>query len=207
MENPERIWQLMSRVLTNEASTEEQEELFAVLEKNEQLQQQYELLKRLWKEKEDPVSDEENTRQAVISIINKAETEIDTFKRIRIRRRRRNIAIAASFLLLTTVGGWILLTAKRSATTAAGIATEQAAVKNEVLIAPNSSHPRSTLPDGTTVWLNAGSKLFLENDFAGNTREVRLEGEAYFDVVKRSGQPFICIPMGLIYMYWELPLM
>jgi ferric-dicitrate binding protein FerR (iron transport regulator) len=67
----------------------------------------------------------------------------------------------------------------------------------EILVAKNGSRTRSLLADGTTVWLNAGSKLFVENDFNGATREVLLEGEAFFDVVKKPGQPFIVHTSGI----------
>ncbi|MCU0353460.1 MAG: DUF4974 domain-containing protein [Cytophagales bacterium] len=48
-----------------------------------------------------------------------------------------------------------------------------------------------TLPDGSKVWLNADSKLKYPKVFAGSTREVYLEGEAFFDVVKNPKQPFV----------------
>lgn len=48
------------------------------------------------------------------------------------------------------------------------------------------------LPDGSLVWLNAGSKLdYNKNWHDSKTREVILSGEAFFDVVKKDGQPFI----------------
>ena len=47
-----------------------------------------------------------------------------------------------------------------------------------------------TLPDGTQVWLNEKSTLRLPTDFSGNTREVDIIGEAYFDVAKNVHQPF-----------------
>lgn len=56
---------------------------------------------------------------------------------------------------------------------------------------------RSLLPDGSTVWLNAGSKLFYQNDFTGTTREVRLEGEAFFDIIKNTSKPFIVHTAGI----------
>jgi transmembrane sensor len=46
------------------------------------------------------------------------------------------------------------------------------------------------LADGTKVWLNAGSRLVYPASFAGKTREVQLEGEAFFDVAQQSHQPF-----------------
>ena len=52
---------------------------------------------------------------------------------------------------------------------------------------------RSTLlmSDGTKVWLNAGSKLIFPQKFSGKNRKVFLQGEAYFDVFKNKGSPFI----------------
>lgn len=47
------------------------------------------------------------------------------------------------------------------------------------------------LPDGTVVWLNADSKLTYDENFRGNLREVHLQGEGYFEVVKDENRPFI----------------
>lgn len=47
-----------------------------------------------------------------------------------------------------------------------------------------------TLSDGSTVILHAGSKLDYPVSFTGNTREVNLTGEGYFDV-QHSDKPFI----------------
>ncbi|CAM3994469.1 FecR family protein [Pedobacter westerhofensis] len=48
------------------------------------------------------------------------------------------------------------------------------------------------LPDGTSVQLNADSKLDYPESFAGkNTREVTLTGEAFFDVKHDASHPFI----------------
>ncbi len=48
-----------------------------------------------------------------------------------------------------------------------------------------------TLPDGTIVYLNANSKIEYPKQFALNTREVKLSGEAFFDVARDVKCPFI----------------
>jgi transmembrane sensor len=47
------------------------------------------------------------------------------------------------------------------------------------------------LPDGTHVWLNAGSSLQFPAAFTGKQRNVTLKGEAYFEVAKNKQKPFI----------------
>ncbi|HSI74500.1 MAG TPA: FecR family protein, partial [Lunatimonas sp.] len=48
-----------------------------------------------------------------------------------------------------------------------------------------------TLPDSSTVMLNAGSRLYYQENFSGELREVFLEGEGYFEVQKKLDRPFI----------------
>ena len=59
------------------------------------------------------------------------------------------------------------------------------------LVSSSNSKGEFTLPDGSTVWLNKDSRLYYSNDFKGKTREVKLEGEGYFDVAKDTEHPFI----------------
>jgi ferric-dicitrate binding protein FerR (iron transport regulator) len=48
-----------------------------------------------------------------------------------------------------------------------------------------------TLPDGSIVMLQPNSTLDFPATFSGATREVTLQGEAFFDVVHLAAQPFI----------------
>ncbi|WP_349317762.1 FecR family protein [Chitinophaga sp. MM2321] len=47
------------------------------------------------------------------------------------------------------------------------------------------------LPDGTAVWLNAGSSIYYPTAFTGHERMVTITGEAYFEVVKNEKMPFL----------------
>lgn len=56
--------------------------------------------------------------------------------------------------------------------------------------APYGSKTKLYLPDGTLVWLNAGSKMSYAQNFGINERTLNLIGEAYFEVTKNKNIPF-----------------
>lgn len=56
--------------------------------------------------------------------------------------------------------------------------------------APYGSKTKLYLPDGTLVWLNAGSKMSYAQNFGINERTLSLTGEAYFEVIKNKKIPF-----------------
>ena len=62
--------------------------------------------------------------------------------------------------------------------------------KNEIVV-PFGSKSRILLPDGSEVWLNAGSKLSYSMDYGKKMREVNLVGEGYFKVAHNPDKPFI----------------
>lgn len=59
------------------------------------------------------------------------------------------------------------------------------------LATPKGKDCKLVLADGTTVWLNAESRLEYPSRFIGSQRVVSLHGEAYFKVAKDSRHPFI----------------
>lgn len=63
-------------------------------------------------------------------------------------------------------------------------------IQYNTLIVPYGRRAKITMEDGTEVWLNAGSRMVYPVVFDGKSREVFLEGEAYFEVVGREGHPF-----------------
>ncbi len=58
------------------------------------------------------------------------------------------------------------------------------------VIVPEKGEYFVVLGDGTKIWINSGSELEFPNRFGKGTREVKLKGEAYFEVASDSRKPF-----------------
>jgi ferric-dicitrate binding protein FerR (iron transport regulator) len=78
-------------------------------------------------------------------------------------------------------------------------------IREEAPVLPGATHrvsiPRGgefdvVLGDGTRVWLNSRTELSYPVHFSQESREVYLEGEAYFEVAK-DGRPFVVHAGGL----------
>ena len=61
-----------------------------------------------------------------------------------------------------------------------------AGIAEQEYISPIGMRSRITLQDSTIVWLNADSRLIVEAGFTQQQRQVRLIGEAYFEVARRA---------------------
>ena len=60
------------------------------------------------------------------------------------------------------------------------------------IISPKGHIAKCILPDGTEVWVNTGSTITYDAaTFNHETREIKLSGEAYFDVAKNIEKPFL----------------
>lgn len=59
------------------------------------------------------------------------------------------------------------------------------------LYVPKGAKSNIVLPDSSTVKLNSDSKIIFPHKFTGQTREVYIEGEGYFDVKSDSLRPMI----------------
>jgi len=62
----------------------------------------------------------------------------------------------------------------------------------------NNEQKQCTLPDGSTVWINSGSKINYSSRFSDTIRLVNLEGEAYFSVKPNKKKPFVVKTKDLI---------
>lgn len=62
---------------------------------------------------------------------------------------------------------------------------------NICITTPDGSRTMIKMPDGSKIWLNAGSKISYSNSFGDTDRNITLTGEACFDVAKDKKRPFV----------------
>jgi len=104
---------------------------------------------------------------------------IDKSPAIALRMVKIGLSIAASVLILMTTGLGIYHYALRPSQDLITIQTDYGETQNIVFA------------DGTSVMLNACSKISYPKQFDEHERQISLEGEAYFQVVKNEKAPFI----------------
>jgi ferric-dicitrate binding protein FerR (iron transport regulator) len=75
---------------------------------------------------------------------------------------------------------------------------ESSEIKTEYLtvVVPKGRRTTLKLSDGSTVWVNSGTKLVYPKTFNGKTREIMVDGEAYLDVAKDENRPFMVHTKG-----------
>lgn len=113
------------------------------------------------------------------------------FKRLVNSRKRRVWLISfsryAAIIVIAFVSAWMLASYYFSG----DVTNRQELIAfQQELVVPAGQRAELTLPDGTKVWLNAGSKLSYPS-FFGKERKVFLSGEGFFNVSKNEKVPFI----------------
>jgi transmembrane sensor len=100
---------------------------------------------------------------------------------------------AAVFSLpLIALAYLIVVTTKSATTNSLSTLQDKNSVNVEKRANPKGQKSMLLLADGTKVWLNADSRLNYSKDFGvGSTREVYLEGEAFFEVARNPAKPFL----------------
>jgi transmembrane sensor len=188
------LWQLIILKFTGEATPEQLAELEQVLKQYPELGFQLSILEDVWKNKQkrEPLDIDDHFNRHLQRLSNhlsddalKYDQPAPVFelpvKRSFYKRAWFIPTAAASCLLV------LLLLFYQSKT------KEQPAMPTvqNLVSTKNGSKTKLQLPDGSEVWLNAGSKISYGNDFTGPERQVTLNGEAFFEVVKDSSRPFI----------------
>lgn len=111
------------------------------------------------------------------------------FKQLVDRQRRRFLmrrwGSYAAIWIISILASWMLAFYFYSRSDQ----SEMIAMRQELYV-PAGQRAELTLPDGSKVWLNAGSRLSYPSTFT-NERRVSLSGEGYFMVAPDKKAPFI----------------
>jgi transmembrane sensor len=178
--NKDRIIELMARKLSGEATPDELQELNERLSEDMEVGEKNRVLEQFWSRHDDGMhpSIEENLKK-VLTTLDLNETTNPPVVRLR-HRYRRLWAAAAALVLLAAVA--IVARHKDSHDPLASLMEKHNAKGTKSII---------QLPDGSKIWLNADSKIRYPESFKGANREIYLNGEAFFDVVKSPDHPFV----------------
>lgn len=93
------------------------------------------------------------------------------------RRYFTKFNIAASIAFFAGIGLLFLLLTNKNA--------------ERISLKTTNNTLEKTLPDGSVVFLNTNTILSYSADFQGDTREITLVGEAFFDVQRNESKPFV----------------
>lgn len=172
----QRFWILTARKLNGEATPEELSELAALGAAEEDKQRTAAALEQVWQQETPAISPIEEQR--LLSLLDRHIPELAAPPQQVVAHRRKYLVWAAMILTLLAGAGYFFFTRPLK--------------KNGVheIVANRGTRSQVTLPDGTLVWLNAGSRLVYNDEYGVHQRALQLEGEAYFDVARQADIPF-----------------
>ncbi len=93
--------------------------------------------------------------------------------------------IAASWIIALLIGGTL------SALLWMHTSENKMQLTNTTITAPLGARSVVDLPDGSRVWVNAGSRITYNSNYGNKNRNINLVGEAYFSVKTNKEIPFL----------------
>ncbi len=170
----EQFSELVSKILSGEASEEDRKEFSRILSDNPDYNFKYNQLKEYWNADVEHklIRDREQITDKIMERIKDAEGVT------KVRKGSLKIAMAAAVLFFVTTCAWIYY--KNYIFSSGNIYT----------YAAQTVPVEYTLSDGSKVTLNKNSSITLAADFGDEFRDVKLDGEAYFVVSKDKSRPF-----------------
>ena len=197
----EQLWNLIAKKLSGEASTHELSELAKLLRQFPDLHYPVETLTDLWHTEE-----AQNTEEALLAFNNhvlrmqqlklgwndqsQANNDSSLIERPLAKMRRKRIILAMAALVIIFTAGLLFDKFFLITDSLTHNASAKAVSTNSEITTRNGSKTNVILPDGSHVWLNAGSKLSYDRNYGNTIREVVLMAEKLCDVVKNAEKPF-----------------
>ncbi len=177
-ENTAHIWNLIARKVSGEAVQEDLDKLEQLLRQNPEGHYAMEILHDLWKNEADPNKQyaEQSFKELVQKMKNMGIDEGRFSSDDHVithnspgspgRNKKRVFALVSVIAIAATIAVLFYIRPKNESKASTG-----ALVKNEIST-KNGSKSNLVLPDGTKVYLNAGSKLTFDKTFDKTTRTV-----------------------------------
>ena len=169
--------------LTNSLTPEEMQSLQNWLNVSEENRKHFSDMQEVWMAASDETNDMDFDKEKAYRLFLK-QTEVAAQQCIKQRKvfRIRPWMYAAAMVIVVFLCVTI------------AFQTGKSVIQNQLtqitIEAPYGSKTKLYLPDGTLVWLNAGSKMSYAQNFGINERTLSLTGEAYFEVIKNKKIPF-----------------
>jgi ferric-dicitrate binding protein FerR (iron transport regulator) len=177
--NKERYLSLFEKYLENKATEEDIETLLSFIRTNSPINDWFELQIN----DSPPEIGAELKRNMFKKIQEKVNETSQSSPPVPLRKREINWRRVAAAILLPVFIAW----------GSYYFYTHQANEKKQALLvmAEPGEKANISLPDGSRVWLNSGSKLTYYNSYNKGKRLLQLDGEAYFEVVPDAKRKFI----------------
>ena len=185
--------EILIKYLNNNCSDKEFEELANWVKQNIQNKEGKNWSFEQWKSFEPEFKEKDEKKYSALldkihHEINLKQRENEDNKVITLSKVAKWLSRAAAILFIPLLGVVFYLLANNN------FQTDKFAdltVDSLEVISPIGSRTVVQLSDGTEVNLNYGSKIKYPRNFTGNTREITLTGEGYFDVAHNPDKPFI----------------
>lgn len=166
------------------ASEQELADIQAWLAESEENARELFQLEATWHRLEAQLMPETQIEQALRKVMSNNEEQHSNTKEYSVISHFPSLSVclkyAAILLIGVLIGGGILYHLGWSA------------AQQNMLVAQAVDTPQHiVLPDGSHVWLNKGAQLCFPEKFSKEERQVKLEGEGYFEVTKDSKHPFV----------------
>ncbi len=188
-----KITNIILRILTGEASKEENIMLKEWMDKDPDSYRKYEAFRSYWSE--------QNYDLCKDKILKNVKRRISDEKRqIQFKRLKQSKAIdyykmwfkvASSIVIISIFSAYLFQTEMYARITTSD--------QKQIITKKNPFGQKSTiyLFDGSIVYLNSGSSVSYLKGFTKDKRQIELSGEAYFEVARDDNRPFTVIAHGV----------
>ena len=177
---------LIKSYLEGQCSQDESLVLLSWIAESEENRNYFEAFKDVWTLTDFSLDEEDIDVEAALESVNEkieaAETETKTVEMPWLRRNYKYVSVAAAVMVALFLGFLISMPFGQTVT-----------------VAYDDTQPEQVyqLPDGSSFIFNGTGEVSYSKRFANNSRDVKFEGKAFFDVAKDACHPFVIHCDGL----------